>query len=112
MLTTREKKRMLFWKFKENKRNKNGARSYRRIYRKQDSSRKLRKLRKFIYKGKVFFKTFPPILINFKIFPVRSYAHAGRFYISDEITEYLQFKIVTTELCLMLCSSIHCYSMA
>ncbi len=59
MLTIREKKRTLFWKFNENKRNKNGARSYRRIYRKQDS---FGKLRKFIYKGKVFFKKFPKYL--------------------------------------------------
>ncbi len=59
MLRIRVKKRMLFWKFNENKRNKNGARSYRRIYRKQDS---FRKLRKFIYKGKVFFKKFPRYL--------------------------------------------------
>jgi hypothetical protein len=86
ILAIREKKQRPFSKFNENKRNKSGARSYRRMYRKQDSSRKLRK---FIYKGKVFFKKFPPILVNFKIFPVRSYAHAGRFYISDQLLHHL-----------------------
>jgi len=56
----KNERKLVIWMIKINK---NGTRSYQRIYRKEDS------FRKFIYKGKVFFKIFPPILVNFQNLP-------------------------------------------